>query len=107
MAWGIDLGLQLGLGGSAFAIHGSGRRTSPASGVPEARAGPRPRHLGHKLRGGSVMLTRGLWWPGLRWKEEDDNDRRRRGVGLSRRKVMPRWPGSLACVDRLRGLLWR
>jgi hypothetical protein len=62
-------------------IHGSGRRTSPASGVPEARAGPRPRHLAHKLRGGSVMLTRGLWWPGLRRKEEDDDDRRRRGSG--------------------------
>jgi hypothetical protein len=29
------------------------------------------------------------------------------GVGLSRRKVLQGWPGTLAGVDRLRGLLWR
>jgi hypothetical protein len=39
---------------------GSGRRTSPASGAPGARAGPRLQQLAHKFQGRDVMLTRGL-----------------------------------------------
>jgi hypothetical protein len=46
--------------------------------VPGARKGPWLRHLAHKLREFDAMLTRGLQWPELKQKEEDDDDPRRR-----------------------------
>jgi hypothetical protein len=55
---------------------GSGRQTLPASGVPVATASQTSRQLALKHRGGNAMLTRGLWRPELRRKEENDDDRR-------------------------------
>jgi hypothetical protein len=60
---------------------GLGWRTSPAIGVPGARKGPGLRHLVHKLRGESVVLTRGLWWPVLQRRMAGDEVLRRRRSG--------------------------
>jgi hypothetical protein len=62
-------------------IHGSGRRTSPASGVPKASACPRLRQLAQQNQGEEARLAEGLWRPELRRKGEVDDDRRRRGSG--------------------------
>jgi hypothetical protein len=93
-AQGIDLGLQLGLEGSGFTIHGSGLRTSPASSVPGARAGPGLRHLAHKLRGFDVMLTRGSRWPELQRKMAGGEILQRRRVGVRGEGCCRGSPGS-------------
>jgi hypothetical protein len=77
-------------------IHGSGRWTSPASGVPGARAGPGLQHLAHKLRGVDAMLTKGLQRPELAGSEGD--------WALADRRLQTS-SGVRVTLDRLRGLL--
>jgi hypothetical protein len=66
------------------APHGEGGSGSPAyrvSAVPVPGAVYGLRHWAQKGQGEEMQLTEGPWRLGLRRREEDDGDRRRRGSG--------------------------
>jgi hypothetical protein len=80
--------------GSCHGMGGSSQRSSPASGVPGARAGPGLRHLAHKLRGVDAMLTRGSRWPELQRKMAGGEILWRRRVGVRGEGCCRGSPGS-------------